>query len=332
MDAGHEWTEEEIDRLARRFEREYRQAEREMRKKLEALMADYERKNAEWLDRLANGTAEQSEYEAWLRSMASRREFVGGIADTLANDAVNADKRAMELVNDTVPLVYAENANRAAFEIDSRLGQDHGFALYDQSTVRRLIAEPESAVRIPQPSVDEAKDMRWNTQKFTSAITQSVLQGESVPNTARRLSAVLGMDSRAWMMSARTALTGAENAGRVDSYRRAKVMGIELEQEWVATLDMRTRHSHRELDGQHVPIGEKFEVDGVELEFPADPKAPAAYVCNCRCTLVPWFPSIEQEDPDRWSRLPEGMTYDEWRADRTLGSSAEEQKGESAAS
>ena len=313
MNAGHEWTDEEIEKLSRAFAREYRQAEREMRQKLSTLMADYNEKNNDWLRKLADGTAEREDYEAWLHKMATDKAFMGGLADTLARDAMDADKRAMELINDAVPTVYAENANRAAYEIDSTLGRDHSFDLYDQSTVRRLLTEPENAMRIPQPSIDGSKDLRWNKQKFTSAITQSVLQGESVPNAAKRLANVLGMDSRALMMSARTALTGAENAGRVDSYRRAEALGIRLEQQWMATLDERTRESHRELDGQHVPVGEKFEVDGEEIEFPGDPSAPPELVCNCRCTLVAWFPNTEQKDPERWSRLADGMTYEQWK-------------------
>lgn len=52
--------------------------------------------------------------------------------------------------------------------------------------------------------------------------------------------------------TARTAVTAAENAGCVDSYSRAKSLGIELEQEWMATLDVRTRSSHRKLDAAGV--------------------------------------------------------------------------------
>lgn len=317
MDEAHEWTEQEIERLTRDLEREYNQAAKEMRDKLAKMLADFDEENGKWKERLASGSATQKEYEAWLETRAMDKEFVSNMADTLAQDAVNADKRAMELVNNAIPTVYAENANRAAFDIDSRLGQDHSFDLYDQSTVRRLIANPEADLLpiqqppIPNPKIDARKDRPWNKRKFSSAITQSILQGESIPNTAKRLQTVLKMDENAAVRAARTAMTGAENAGRVDSYRRAKAIGIDLEQEWMATLDMRTRHSHRELDGQHVPVGEKFKVDDIELEFPADPTAPPEYVYNCRCTLVAWFPDLDEDE--RWSKLPSGMTYDEWK-------------------
>ena len=318
-DQAHEWTDEQIEALRRRFRRTYSQAEAEMRAKLDKLMSDFDLANAKWQERLRAGTVTQEDYEAWLKRMSTDRSFVGGIADSFANDAADTNRLVADYINDTVPMIYAENANMAAFEVESGIGYDtHGFDLYDQSTVRRLIAEDNALVREVKP--DRARDVAWNRQRFNGAITQSILQGESIPNTEKRLRTVLKMDENAAVRAARTAITCAENAGRTDSYKRAKRLGIELEQEWMATLDQRTRHSHRELDGQHVPVGEKFKVDGIELEYPGDPSAPGEYVWNCRCTLVAWFPDIEQEDPDRWSRLPDNMTYDDWKA----GKQAEE--------
>lgn len=279
-DQAHEWTDEQIEALRRRFRRTYSQAEAEMRAKLDKLMSDFDLANAKWQERLRAGTVTQEDYEAWLKRMSTDRSFVGGIADSFANDAADTNRLVADYINDTVPMIYAENANMAAFEVESGIGYDtHGFDLYDQSTVRRLIAEDNALVREVKP--DRAKDVAWNRQKFNGAITQSILQGESIPNTAKRLRTVLKMDENAAVRAARTAITCAENAGRTDSYKRAKRLGIELEQEWMATLDQRTRHSHRELDGQHVPVGEKFKVDGIELEYPGDPSAPGEYVWNC---------------------------------------------------
>ena len=53
-------------------------------------------------------------------------------------------------------------------------------------------------------------------------------------------------------------MAAAQNAGRVNSYKRAQAMSVNLQQEWLATLDTHTRHSHRRLDGERVAVGEKF--------------------------------------------------------------------------
>ena len=73
----------------------------------------------------------------------------------------------------------------------------------------------------------------------------------------------------------------------------AQSLGIQLRQMWRATLDGRTRHAYRLLDGQMVDIGEKFKVDGYELEYPGDPSAPRA------------------------SKL-EDLSYEDWKAGKDL--------------
>lgn len=93
--------------------------------------------------------------------------------------------------------------------------------------------------------------------------------------------------------NARTMTTSAENAGRLDSYRRAKDMGIEVMKTWVATLDSRTRHTHRMIDGETVDVDEPFS-NG--LMFPADPDGDPEEVYNCRCTLVTRAMSIDGVD------------------------------------
>lgn len=330
-DRAHEWTDEQIERLNRRLAREYSQAAMEMRTKLNAYLEDYEYANQSWKDAVRSGEATMEEYRKWLASQASKRRYVVDMTDMLANDAFNTSQRAFEIINDAIPQVYAENANWAAYSIENGIGRDTGgFALYDQDTVRRLMSmdDDDQVIHevVPYGPIlpekqrlnlqslrvepEKVKYVRWNRQKFTSAITQSILQGESIPNAVKRLAGVLNMDKNMATRAARTAMTSAENAGRVDSYERAKRIGIELEQEWMATLDERTRASHRLLDGQHVPVGQKFS-NG--LRFPADPSGDGSEIWNCRCTLVAWLPNIENEDNQRWSRLPEGMTYEQWK-------------------
>ena len=334
-DKAHEWTDGQIEELEHRFERTYSQAAREMREKLDLYLSQYEEANAHWKDMLRGGEVTDKQYREWLKAQSVRRDYLVDMCDTLAHDATRTNQLAFAMINDELPRIYAENANYAAYGIESHLhANTHAFDLVDQSTVRRMMGLDDEGqimkevVLLPEDvspplrtlrkvNVNEAKDVRWNRQKFNAAITQSILQGESIPNTAKRLSKVLNMGKNMAVRAARTSITSAENAGRVDSYLRAKRIGIELEQEWLATLDERTRYSHRELDGQHVPVGEKFKVpsSGHELEFPADPTADPSEVWGCRCTLVAWFPEDGEESAaNRFSRLPEGMTYEQWKS------------------
>jgi uncharacterized protein with gpF-like domain len=129
------------------------------------------------------------------------------------------------------------------------------------------------------------------------------------------------MNRNSAISNARTAITGAENAGRIESYRYAESIGITLKKEWLASLDERTRDEHRALDGQRVDIDEPFKVDGAEIMFPGDPNAEGYLVYGCRCTLVSAVEGVKDLDPvyrrDNISgEKIDNMSYREWEAAR----------------
>lgn len=329
-DAAHKWTDEQLEKLEKRISREYSQAAREMHDKERAWLAKFDaerRKRKKSLDTPEAVAA----YKAWLENRAYDAQWYRGMVETLAQSASRANVKAAEAVNDTLPRIYAENANFAAYSIDKDISLDTMFIMVDEDTVRNLMQMGdmdvinrevvwdeieqgmESVQSIRVAEIEEAKDIIWNRQKFNAAITQGILQGESIPNIVKRLDSIFGSNKKAAIRAARTATTSAENAGRVSSYKRAESIGIELKQEWLATLDMRTRTSHRKLDGEKVEVGKKFSN---QCRFPGDPQGPAHEVWNCRCTLVADVDDVDQTDAQRWSRLPEGMTYDEWKKDK----------------
>ena len=140
------------------------------------------------------------------------------------------------------------------------------------------------------------------------------------------------INHKATIRYVRTAVTGAENAGRADAYRRAEALGVDMEQEWQAVHDMRTRHEHRQLDGQRRPVGEPFEVDGEEILYPGDPAAPGHLIWNCRCRLRGIVAGLEPR-ARKYRSLDdiEGMTYEEWKEskdERPLPITRQEQIGE----
>lgn len=316
-DYAHEWTDDRIDELSSRMRETYEQAAKEMREKLGSWLDDYEKKRKSWEDDVSKGVRTKDEYDAWLKGRAADKSWQQDMIDQLSMDAVNADMLARQAINDELPNVYAENANYAAYDIDNQAGIRTGFTLCDADTIRNLaMNDPEL---LPKRELDAAKDFAWNSRKFDSAITQGILQGESIPNISKRLMGVMDMDRRAATLAARTACTAAESMGRQSSYRRAQSIGIGLKQQWLATLDMRTRHTHRLLDKQTVNVGEKFCPKGYgekhALRFPADPKGLPEEVYACRCTTIAVLDDEDYEGDERWSKLPDGMTYEEWKGE-----------------
>lgn len=315
MNAADEWTEKQLQALERRMAKEYRQASKEMKAKLDKHLSDYQREKPQRLKALDDTPEARAEYKRWLESQTARAAWMNDMVADLSQHAVNARQEAFRMVAEAMPGIFAENANRAAFEVDRAAKVDTRFTLMDEGTVKVLMLENPRL--LPEPSVNVPKDQRWNKQKLASAITQGVLQGESIPDIAKRVQTVANMGYHSACGTARLAVTCAENAGRVSSYERARDMGIELRQEWLATHDNRTRHSHRQLDGEKVEVGGMFS-NG--CRFPGDPDGPASEIYGCRCTLVADVEGIDTSDAERWSKL-EGMTYEEWKNNRALMSS-----------
>ncbi len=230
---------------------------------------------------------------------------------------------ALTYVNDATPSIYSLNRNYAAYTIE-RVAGNVDFTLWDEQTVRRLIVEqPDLMPYYPKAAaVKRGIDLEYGKKQITKCVTSSILQGKSIKGISDDLQRYIPTMSRdSAIRTARTAVTGAQNAGRMDSYVAAEKMGIKLKREWVATLDNRTRHAHAMLDGQKADIDKPFEVDGYKIMFPGDRSAPGYLVYNCRCTLVAAVDGVDTSDAMRRARDPEtggnvlikNMTYREWQ-------------------
>jgi SPP1 gp7 family putative phage head morphogenesis protein len=242
--------------------------------------------------------------------MLAGKQYVQ-MRDTLARDLTNTDSIAMKMVGDKMIDVYALNMNYETYNIEHETRLDTSFSLYNHDSVERLIKTNPAILPIPKP--DKMLDYKWNKQHLQSALTQGILQGESITKIAKRFQNVSGMDERAAIRNARTAMTGAQNGGRLDAMERANENGVEVKKGWMATLDDRTRDSHVELDGEEREIDEEFS-NGVM--FPGDPEGEPAEVYNCRCRMIHVYP----KHPVDWSDLSlrntdklGDMTYEEWK-------------------
>lgn len=305
MDFAHTETDKAIEELEKRLQAEYRQAYRETKGKLEKYLSDFARKDEAKRKLVDEGKLSQANYKKWRTNQMLTGQRWTKMVDTLARDMNRANQIAADIINGNLKGTFALNANYAAYGIENGFQTDFGFTLYNEDTVNRLIEENPDL--LPAPRIDIPEDIRWNKQKITSNITQAVLQGKAIPEIAKAMETVVGMNKASATRNARTAMTGAQNAGRQQAYDRAKAMGIKVKKEWVATLDGRTRHSHGMADGQQVEIDGKFKVGNSEMRYPGDfQNGKPEELYNCRCTMVTVEPPtiLRGEEPRR--------TFDEW--------------------
>lgn len=310
-DYGHSETDKELEALLRRLEISYREARISLFEKVEKYMDQFAQEDAFKRALYDSGELSHEDYMAWrARKIAGTKQW-RDMLDQLSDDMTHMNEIAASMIDDTLPDVYALNHNYGTFEAEKGSGYDTTYTMYDKFTVKRLLTEYDDL--LPRPKVDIPKDMLWNKQHIQSAVLQGILTGESMGDIAKRLMTVSDMTKRSAMRNARTAVTGAENAGRIDSYKRADKMGIKMRQQWMATLDGRTRDSHVALDGETREVGKKFS-NG--CRYPGDPSGPGSEVYNCRCSVVAIVAGADPYDPHlRESAYlkEEGLTYEEWK-------------------
>lgn len=234
--------------------------------------------------------------------------------DKDTKELLRYNETALRYINGETPQIFASGYNSVVEKVpDSPVG-GYDFELVNADTVKNIVHE--EGIILPKKKLDPEKDVAWNAKLINAQLLQGVLQGESIPEMAKRMQTVANSDLAGATRTARTMHTAAQNCGRQTGYNKAAKQGIIFEKTWMAAHDERTRSTHAEMDGQTVAYDAMFvSPSGAELEFPADWRAPAAEVYNCRCTMITKFKGfMSLKDAEN---VPDRETPTGWKPEET---------------
>ena len=325
-DLGHKLTDAKLEKLERRIATLYREAGEELQATIDAYFEQFKKRDEEMkalIGTVQNGKEwTEADYKQWRLNQIGRGERYQAMRDKVAHRVTDANAVAVSYTNDATPGIYSLNRNYSAYTIEQVAG-NVGFDLWDEQTVKRLIVEQPDLMPYypPKRALKRGIDLAYGKKQITASVTSSILQGKSIKHMADDLQKRITTMSRdSAIRTARTAVTGAQNAGRMDSYTAAEKMGVKLKREWVAALDNRTRHAHAMLDGQQAEIDKPFKVDGYDIMFPGDTSAPGYLVYNCRCTQIAVVEGVDTSSTQRRARnastgqteVISNMSYAEW--------------------
>ncbi len=318
-------TDKELNDLEKRILKVYKEAEQELTKEVNEYFAKFKVRDKEMKDLVDAGEMTNADYMKWRSTQMGRGQRFEALRDKVAERYTKANEVANAMVNDATPSIYSLNRNYEAYTIEKNVGSCD-FTLWDESTVRRLIVEEPDLMPYypPERALQRGIDLAYGKDQITKRVTSGIIRGISPGKIANELMAgITTMNRESAVRAARTGITAAENAGRLDSWIAAEQMGIQIKRRWMCTKDARTRHSHGKADGQTVEgTKEPFIVGGYKMMFPGDKSlgAPGHEIYNCRCTTrTVEKDGIEAEprqmrvrDADgKWQVVNE-MTYSEW--------------------
>ena len=319
-DLAHRQTERKLAALERRIASVYRQASDDVKDKIDAYFQMFSKADAEKRAALEEGKITKAQYQKWRISEMLSGDRYTALRDFLAERMTKANEVAVAYINDATPGIYSLNRNYAAYTIE-RVAGNVSFTLIDEQTVRRLIQKRPSLMPYypKKKAIARGIDLAWGRRQIRAQITSSILQGESIQDIAKRLmQRIPEMNKASAVRTARTAVTSAQNGGRLASYEKAEQMGIKVRKVWVATKDGDTRRSHQRMDGETVDWDEDFS-NG--LRFPGDPSGKPKEVYNCRCTVRTEVPKKYQAEPRKMrvrdpvtgkNVVVNEMSYSEW--------------------
>ncbi len=129
------------------------------------------------------------------------------------------------------------------------------------------------------------KDTSRLSKQIASEISRGISNTATYEEMTRNIASLSNIPRNNAARIARTEAHRIQNKATADAQRKAKAKGAEVVKQWDASLDGKTRDTHRQLDGQIRELDEPFEVAGMEAMQPGDFGNPAED-CNCRCCLL----------------------------------------------
>lgn len=300
---------QELKKLEKRLAREYQQAYSDIAKKCDKYFAKFEEQ-----DKKKKDTLSHDDYIKWRQNKMLTGKRWTALRDSLAKDYTNVNQIAARMIREDNIGVMTDAFNHGTYEVEKISGIDTNFTIYNRDSVENIIKNDPDLLPV---DLNIPKDLRWNKSKVNSAIIQGILQGKPIKDVAKQLESVTDMNKNAAIRNARTMNTYARNVGRLKSYERADKLGVKTRKMWLATLDGRTRHSHRMMDREIVELDEAFSNGLME---PGDPDGAGGEIYNCRCRMIGVpngiNPNIFTDDRVSAYLDDNGISYEEWKKAR----------------
>ena len=195
----------------------------------------------------------------------------------------------------------------STFELEQEAKIPLMFGLLKKEAVNAVVEGPN---RWPQIAKGHTK---LTNAKIRDQIMQGVVQGKDAGQVTKAIAKEMNIAASKACRIVRTETHRAQNQGSLDSYTEAYKKGVLIQKVWVATLDDRTRDSHRVMDGQVVEVYEEFIMPGDIKALAPGLSGSASGDINCRCIIraevAGYSPQVRRSRKD--GIIPQ-QTYQQW--------------------
>lgn len=150
------------------------------------------------------------------------------------------------------------------------------------------------------------KDTKRLSKQIASEISRGISNNATYGEMARNIASFSNIPKNNAARIARTEAHRIQCKATADAQWKAKEKGADVVKQWDASLDGKTRDTHRELDGQIRELDEPFEVAGMKAMQPGG-FGIASEDCNCRCALLQRARWALENDFTKWDQETGGL-------------------------
>lgn len=174
--------------------------------------------------------------------------------------------------------------------------------------------------------VDRIKDISVVAgSKIRGELGLAMIGNQTIHETINKVASHLGESSisRATTI-VRDNLASAWAMASNERAQQAADAGVEMDKIWRRSGKIHSRLAHDLADGRRVPINEAFVINGHQLRYPHDPKAPASEIINCGCICLYRPRDIAGTLPDKRPFTAQELALNPNKAQLTTGKSVAE--------
>lgn len=213
--------------------------------------------------------------------ISKSQKIILKIANIISNSIVNANKLAVNNINNQLNDFYKQNYNETIKQLKEK-GIDGD--RINNSETKEIIKDNPNPFNVI--AINNLKDKAQIKRLAQTTLFNSILVGFSLNNIKNvyeknlksSINILTTQSTRIENMATYNALLSMQPIAEKNGYSIIKI--------WVSQEDKKVREAHSRADGQEVDIDKPFYVDNEKLMYPGDIVGSAGNIINCRCYMM----------------------------------------------
>lgn len=243
---------------------------------------------------------------SWYAQRIYQPEYQEILAEQISDALDRLHKQEYDSIEDYLRDSYTNGFVGVAMSMH-RQGVPVIMPLDEAQIIRALVTDSQVKKGLYDAlGVDVDRLKRAISDEMARGIATNMSYGDIARNISHQMNISLAKARRIVLTEAHRIREAASQNARV----QAREQGADVLKQWDATMDGRTRKTHRKLDGQIREVDEPFEVDGKKAMYPGGFGRPEEDI-NCRCvalTRARW--AMDEEELERLKKRAEFFGLD----------------------